>query len=460
MTHPRGVVPEKPESDRTRRRAFLIAGALLVAGAAIALGLAQCDKGPTPPEGKPDPGPSANEPPGLAPAQAPAAPPATAVTPPSVGSVPAPRSSVTRVVGVVEAPAGSGSRFVVRGVAFFREFDAKGKPQRGSGMTPQPDGRTWIRDVEGVGPFALLLGFTWDTEERTHLERFTVDAATGSEVRVPLRPRIEEAATDAPPRVRWTLNVVDERGHPVEGAGLKLTVRIRNSGSPVPGAWTSDARGEALVEVPAGDYYIAVSRPGFGTVAGKHQIVEGGRATVALPRATARLRVRLVRAAAGEGAGVSVDLRSRPTAADDWQAAGRKSTILEADELTFEVPESWEHILYASGRGLAYVAVRVAPFSPDALEKTVDLKVDAGEDVEVRGLDGIDLPDHTLVQIQYEGPIGQVLTAHSEVKKVEGTWRFLHVAAEAGKVKLRVGDRDYRGALPAAGDRPRVVELR
>jgi hypothetical protein len=53
MTHPRGVVPEKPESDRTRRRAFLIAGALLVAGAAIALGLAQCDKGPTPPEGKP-----------------------------------------------------------------------------------------------------------------------------------------------------------------------------------------------------------------------------------------------------------------------------------------------------------------------------------------------------------------------------------------------------------------------
>jgi hypothetical protein len=51
--NPSGSVPEKPESDRTRRRAFLIAGALLVAGAAIALGLAQCDKGPTPPEGKP-----------------------------------------------------------------------------------------------------------------------------------------------------------------------------------------------------------------------------------------------------------------------------------------------------------------------------------------------------------------------------------------------------------------------
>jgi hypothetical protein len=53
---PRGQARDKGPADRTRRRAFLVAGALLVAGAAIAVGLAQCDKGPEGPE-RPDPVP-------------------------------------------------------------------------------------------------------------------------------------------------------------------------------------------------------------------------------------------------------------------------------------------------------------------------------------------------------------------------------------------------------------------
>jgi hypothetical protein len=51
---PRGRARDKGPADRTSRRLFLVAGALLVAGAAVALGLSRCDQGPEAPE-RPDP---------------------------------------------------------------------------------------------------------------------------------------------------------------------------------------------------------------------------------------------------------------------------------------------------------------------------------------------------------------------------------------------------------------------
>jgi hypothetical protein len=464
MSESRGSVPEKPESDKTRRRAFLIAGALLVAFAAIAFSLSRCDKGPTSPEGRPDPGPRSNEPPGLAGAPGPATRPATpAASPPdSPASAPALAPRSTRVVAEVEVPAAWGTRFAADGVSLVAEFDEKGNPRSGTGMQRSPDGRTWTREIAGTGPFALILMFTWDGEDKSLLERFSIDSATGPEVRLLLRPQIEASAALAPDLARLHVTALDGAGRPVEGATLRLVRSDARSSSVLKSTWTTDRRGEALVEVARGRYSVTVSKAGYGAaLVPRFELSADRRETVVLREARARLRVRLVLAGGDPERFVHVDLRARPDPADSyWYSAESRVTFKAKEDFEFTVPEAWEHIVLVTGRGIAPTAVRLGSFPPDALEKTIDLAVGPGEDVEVRGIDGVDLPERSAVQIQYEGPIGQVLTATPELKKVAGTWRILHVAAAAGKVTLRVGDRDYRGALPATGDRPRVVELR
>ena len=323
MTNPSGSVPEKPESDRTRRRAFLIGGALLVAFAAIALGLSKCDPGPTSPEGRPDPGPQGNEPPGLAPAPAPAAAAATPASSPheSSASVPAPRSPVTRVVAVVEAPAGSGSRFVVSRVTLVPDYDAKLGPSRSLGME-RVDG-TWERTVEAPGSYALLLHYTWDGDPKSLLEPFNVKGTTGPEVRILLSPKVAPGEADEPRRVRWTVTVLDEGGEAIPGAAVFARVR-RGSGADAswrgePAGWTSDARGEAVLEVRAGDARLTVSREGFGTVHHETRLDSGGRSTVVLPRATARLRLRVVQTEGAQEV-LQVNLFARTRTNESWYA--------------------------------------------------------------------------------------------------------------------------------------------
>jgi hypothetical protein len=363
----------------------------------------------------------------------------------------------------VEVPAAWGARFAVNRVTLIVEFGADGSPVGGRGMRPEPGGRTFTGTVPGPGAYAALLVYAWDGRERTFLERFRVDGA--QETLVLLRPRIESPDDLPPPDlVRLEVSVVDERGEAVVGAALSLLWRSvrdgRGSWSRVAGTWTSDARGEAVLDVPTGNYRVTASRAGFGTVEARLGAAEP-RATVVLPSAKATLRVRLVREGPPSREILVVHLRSRALPTEGtWQPTDQRVVDRPSADLAFPVPERWEHLVLVTGRDVAPAAVRVPAFPEGVLERAVELVVGPGEDVGVRGLEGVDLPAGSRAMIQYEGPIGEVLTDTPDLRLVAGTWRILRVAAAPGKVSVRVGDRDYRGTLPAAGADPRGVELR
>lgn len=368
----------------------------------------------------------------------------------------------TRIVGEMTWPAtwlGHVSRpSVMAGLAPAKD----GEPWTARPLILDADGRNFRGVVRGCGRHCVVFNYLLDDREGSSIAKVEIDARTGPEIHVPMLPSPTARQPEADPPSPWRILVTDEKNAPIEGATVQAHRKFDTYLGAVHGSWTTDRTGEAVRPLWAGTYYFTVSKRGWGTHFGRTEVSGEQRDTVVLVPARTKIVVNLARTPTEAPSSVSVELRQRAEPGDawTWHPLETLATNKAEDRLEFMVTDGHEYALFARGGVMAPVAVVVPRIAPEERERVVHLSMDPGESVEVRGLEQEPITAQIGLFVEYEGVLGEILTATPRARFEGGKWSVDHVARGAGEVRADIGVRRLRGRLPASGEKPRIIELR